>query len=350
MFGKNDDLVDQNYQASASPQAAAQDMSFGSAGGDFMSAAPLPADAPRNQIPAAEPAPTLDVPVQEAAPQSAEPQPYAPPAQEETHVPESMSFSARFGNRTAPAAQTPEPVSADLGTAPQGEIPSLPAGFHTQPVPVTTPTYEQPLDVAAIVNGSAEQEATRAHGGEMQAFETAPAIAEQSYSPDPQTAALEHAAAAVADSNLADASGKARIQAAAITTLVNASLEGNDAAKSQLSAHGFEMFEKLADNLPPASDTLNAVVEATAELMNNGLVSPIDGKAQQNNALEIIAQGMSQQGMAAAYAQNSAMQAAAQQQAAQAERTRPKSHAEIVESARIANEYDAERGVNGAYL
>lgn len=358
MFGKNDELVDQSYQHNTAP---AQDTSFGSAGGDFMSApAPQPQEYAAQQAPAAE-APAMDFlqPQQQtptfAAP--AEPAPAAPePMQYEaaaapetpaeaapafdTPIPDSMSFSARFGNQQAqpaPAMDAAPQAAAqeDFGEtvigegAPVGVSPETLAQERSEvPQPFTqTPDFSQIAgESPSVVADAVAEEEQPAQAAPQNAF-------------DKTGAALRHA-------DVLSASGKTRIQAVALDSLVTRAQGGDEKAAGQLQSHGFELLENLAEGLTAGSQGLEAVVNAAAALIDEGHVTPADSKAQQTDALKTIAAGVAMQGHAAATGMEKAALAEQQQAAAQAERARPKSHTEIVESARSANE----QGAPGQYL
>lgn len=341
MFGKNDELVDQNYQHTAAPHAA-QDTSFGSVGGDFMSAA---APQPQAEMPAAAPdldfsqqqAPTFAAPVQpvEAAAVEAPAEDMPPIGQTpdfDTPVPESMSFSARFGN-SAPAAAVPAAIIDEPAVMGEGAPANVaPEAFVERPQPA--PTFSQAPDLSQVAGDSA-----------MSVVDAAP----EEEAPSAQDA-FGKASAALQNPEVQSAGGKTRIQAVALDSLVTRAQGGDEKATAQLHTHGFELLEKLADGLPAGSQALDAVVNAAAALIDEGHVAPADSKAQQTEALQVIATGVNMQGQAAARTYNDASQAAQQQAAAQAERARPKTHAEILESAREANARDAENGMGERYL
>lgn len=299
MFGKNDDMVDQSYQHSATP---AQDTSFGSASGDDFMSAPSPT---MQAAPAAQEAPSLEFPQTEAPTFAAPPQPvqydepaapapatvaaeepapqsYAPaaPAEEMPPVPDSLSFSARFGNQQAPAVPQPEPsVSVVTGEdeiigegAPVGVAPET---LLTEQNEVAEP-YTQTPDFRQIAGESASTVGDASIDMEV---------------PAEDVNAFEKTTAALNHPDVQSAGGKTRIQAVALGSLIGRAQGSDEQALAQLQTHGFELLEKLADGLAPGSAGLNNLVDAAAALIDEGVVQVVNGPApqQQTEKMEEVA-------------------------------------------------------------
>jgi hypothetical protein len=308
MFGKDDSLVDKSYQPSVAPQPA-NEMGFGSAGGDFMSAPATPASpaldfeaqpaytpAPQNDFmqqaepaaPAFDTAPLADAPAEMATPHE----------QPASSVPDSMSFSQRFGSQAEPEATAPE---AEMQAPPAAD----PFAYAEEPAPA----MEQPAEAAPSTAYAQDDEALPAFGDfqpqepvadQEAAFESAPegvaptetdiaaamdapltetTIAEPEAFPPQQTAderliALQQAAIALGSEAMAKADGSTRIQATALKVLVEKAQREDGTALDQLSNHGFSMLEKLASGLQPGSPALDQVVESATALISSELVAP----------------------------------------------------------------------------
>lgn len=349
MFGKNDTLVDNSYKhASAAPQPV-QDTSFGSAGGDFM-AAPHAAGQPSFEAVAPQmaeqeyTAPQFDAPQPEAmvaeAPAYQEPHAFAEAPAAEAPAPSSrtttMSFSEMMAMRSAPQAQpeAPEPAVMDAAMDAAPVEAAAPAPTEAFPVQDTAaedfaqfaeaPAAETPADAflaeapAPTAEPAPQEYAEAPAPAEAEVAETAmdayeeavPQQAEmQPEMHDAQLATLQQASQAFAAEELVQTGGKTRLQAAALKVLVDKAQTQDENALAQLNTHGFELLEKLAEGMRPGSDALNAVVESAAALISADLVVPADSRAQQIDALQVIANGVGLQGQVAALQHNQEQEA-----------------------------------------
>lgn len=298
MFGKIDDgLVDSSYQTTASAQPAA-DTSFGSAGGDFMSApaAPLPAfeqqaAAPMpsfTEAPAAT-EPSFAEPAMTAAPAPAplpEPafEPEASFAPTEPQIPDELSFSQRFGQAEPAPAPMPEPAPEAFASQEPAAVPSF-----------SDYTAEPSIAPEAPMEAFAEPAPEAAPAPDLMAAEPAPAYEEpaafapeepqaESYSTSPKEDALQQAAAALGSEVMAHANGGARIQAIALKILVEKAQREDGTAIAQLNSHGFQMLTDLAAGLPVGSPALDKVVESAEALFSSELVTPTTPQRQQQRS------------------------------------------------------------------
>lgn len=303
---------------------------------------------PQAEAPAFAAAPTESAPYVPTATQtefvSEQPQHAVSSAPPSTSQTKTMSFSEMMARRgqQSPAAETPsfdmeaeqenyqeayaeapaetpaeapaEEMQHEVYSAP--EAPAEEAGFE---MPAEAPaaealqeTYDSPLayaDAAPQMDEPApEAEATAEApqesydipadmGAEITETPTQAPAAEETTE---QMKALQLAYEALTSEEIDKTSGKTRVQAAALKVLVEKAYGQDENALSQLSTHGFELLEKVAEGLPPASHTLDKLVESVGALVGNELIVAADSKAQQTDALLGIAQGVGLQGQVAA--------------------------------------------------
>lgn len=324
MFGKNDDLIDSNYKHNATPQAA-QHASFGSAGGDFP-AAPQHAPAAPVQTAATYPSFNAQEPqVPSFAPQAVEtptpvPQFSDAPAAPEAVAPASpaphttnLSFSEMMAQRNTqqqPAAEA-APVTDAIEPEPAVEaVPSAPPKQLGQLNELAEPDYA-PLAPATAPRHSHFQT------GSDTPQEPAPLDPEEAlaeFTPEPaagnaQEEALQQALAILSSEDIDKAGGETRIRAGALQTLVEKALAQDENALARLNTRGFDLLVEVSKGLPPGSPILDKLVNNSKALFGSELVDTADGKTQQADALQAIANGVGLQGQVAAIQHNQEVEA-----------------------------------------
>ncbi|MGB1539644.1 MAG: hypothetical protein ACPG80_01675 [Rickettsiales bacterium] len=249
--------------------------------------APAAPVAPQPEAPAAFAEPLPEQPAFSAEPQPEEPvsvtiepmsdeaptlEPSAPPAPEQIAEPVAATPEAEAAPEPAPE---PEPVPTGVKSF-SAAFPSAPAPTVSEPLPPVEAEERTPSiaeeDIPTSVSVEAEPQ-------EQETVETQEAVETVATTDAPIASttdsqqAINETLLLLEDAAFKSASGKTRMQTAALKALLKKAHDNDDDRKA-LFAGGFKLMEKLADGV--SGDALESLAKNAESLINTDVISPVD--------------------------------------------------------------------------